>query len=172
MERMQPGGGGGEREKREELERLQGELAKVRRALATGREEHERALRAMREAVKAAELARDGERARLASLEAEVDRRKQRVKHLAERVEQKRQEDELLALGAARRDVVFIPNERTDGAQSYYRVEVADDPARLMQQPDPPPYRPLLSARATVNLAVGAVFVLFALFMYFMVTAR
>jgi hypothetical protein len=125
MIREQHGTASGDREQRAELERLQGELAQVRRATAHAEEDHERVVAALQSAISAAELERANDEAKVAALEQERRVLEPHLEVLRQRLDEREKEEKVLALGASRRDIVFVPtNGRNDSFA--YRAERID----------------------------------------------
>lgn len=124
MERTRTAQSGG-REQREELERLQAELAQVRRATVAERERQPRELEALRGEVLSAQGLLDATAARCAQLEHDLRAQQQQLEGLRARLVAKQREDEVLARGAALRDVVFVPTD-DEAAWLTYRAERPD----------------------------------------------
>lgn len=89
---------------RDELERLQAELRRTRETLANEKAREPEQEAELRAALEAAAARRDTGRARLASLTTEAERLEGSCASLDAQVAAKRQEDEVLARGAQRRD--------------------------------------------------------------------
>ncbi len=156
MERTRAGQRGGDREQREELERLQAELAQVRRATAAAKETRERTLATLRSAVAVAQVERDSTEAKIGALEQELRAQERHVEHLRERLVAKQKEDEVLARGAALRDVVFVPTG-DDRRQPYYRAEYLDENGRTIStEPELPPSQPSSMGAWRLLLLVAA----------------
>lgn len=104
MEKRAPMAGTADRDQREELEQVQMELRAARMTLQTAGEASARAKRALEEAIATATLKRDQASARVAALTAEQSAFSLRLEELAARLRAKREEEALLARGAALRD--------------------------------------------------------------------
>lgn len=89
---------------RGELEQLQGELRRVRASITAAPATLAAAEKALETSLASAHTRRDAAAAQLASLEVEAQALERACAQLDERVEAKRKEDELLALGASRRN--------------------------------------------------------------------
>lgn len=125
-----------DREQREALERLQGEVAQTRRAAAAARETRAAALEAARAALPLAEASHAAAEARCAALEQELSATKRRLAGLRERLVAKQKEDAVLARGAALRDVVFVPTPEEPFLS--YRALERDDAGRVIDVAPPP----------------------------------
>lgn len=94
----------GDRALRDELERLQSQLQKARQALATEQAREPQAQAEARAALEAATTRRDAARAHLAALLTQAQTLEASCARLDEQVDVRKQEDQVLALGAQRRD--------------------------------------------------------------------
>jgi len=114
--------GAPDREVREALEQVQMELRAARLSLQTAGEDAARAKAALEDAIAAATLARDAAAARVSALAEEHRHVTRRLEQLAPRLEAKRQEDALLARGAALRDtyVDWNPDDRRQQVGNGY----------------------------------------------------
>ncbi len=111
-----------ERDSRAELERVQAELALVRRQLAEADDAGAAARAALKHAIDTAQQALAAEDARTAGLEAELRVLEPHVAHLRRELDKKREEDELLARGATMRDQPWVPHGQ-DGRLVYRRTQ-------------------------------------------------
>jgi hypothetical protein len=133
MIRERAGDGGGDRERRAELERLQAELAQVRTLTARAGEDHERAVEALNGAISAAELERAAADAKVRELEQERRVIEPHLEIMRQGLIDQENEARVRALGASRRDIVFKPEP---GEPFAYRAERLDEVPR--DEPRPP----------------------------------
>lgn len=104
MEKVAPLSETSTRDVREELEQVQMELRAARLSAQTAKEDAAREEVALEAAVAEASIQRDAAVARLAALTEERDQVKRRLEALGPRLDAHREEAEVLARGAARRD--------------------------------------------------------------------
>lgn len=104
MERLTHIADAANRDRREELEQLQMELRSARMTLQTAGETSARARGALEEAIATATLKREQAAARVATFIAERRSLSQHLEELAARLKARREEEKLLARGAALRD--------------------------------------------------------------------